>query len=229
MALEVIGVGLGRTGTLSLKGALEKLGFGPCYHMIELRAAKDGFQRWMAHVEGQVNWQHVFEGFRSTSDHPGCDYWRELSADYPKAKLVLTVRDPDAWFDSGRTTVFSDDFYRMLERAPESVQAFFRSVGAFAFFEAHRNDRAAMTDYFRQHNQAIIDTIDPDRLLVFEAGQGWEPLCKFLEVPGPEIPFPRINERAMLEEELRRAAAGELNPAQQQRDLLKLIADLRSL
>lgn len=183
----------------------------------------------MAHVEGQVNRQHVFEGFRSTTDHPGCDYWRELSAYCPKAKLVLTVRDPDAWFDSGRTTVFSDNFYRMLERAPESVQAFFRRVGAFAFFEAHHNDRAAMTDYFRRHNEAIIDAIDPDRLLVFEAGQGWEPLCTFLEVPIPKIPFPRINERAMLEEELRRAAAGELNPAQQQRDLLKLIAELRSL
>ncbi len=229
MALEVIGVGLGRTATLSLKGALEKLGFGPCYHMIELRAAKDGFQRWTAQLEGRGDWEHVFEGFRSTTDHPGSDYWRELAAYFPKAKLILTVRDPDAWFDSGRTTIFSDNFYRMLEQAPEFVRAFFRRTGTMAFFEAHHNDRAAMTDYFRRHNEAIIDTIDPDRLLVFEVGQGWEPLCTFLEVPVPEIPFPRVNERAMLEEELRRAAAGELNPAQQQRDLLKLIAELRSL
>ena len=229
MALEVIGVGLGRTGTLSLKGAFEKLGFGPCYHMIELRAAEDGFQRWTAHVEGQRNWKRLFEGFRSTTDHPGCDYWRELAAYYPNAKLVLTVRDPDAWFDSGRTTIFSDDFYRMVERAPEFVRTFFRSLGSTAFFEAHHNDRAAMTDYFRRHNEAIIDTIDPDRLLVFEAKQGWQPLCTFLEVPIPGIPFPRINERAILEEELRRNAAGYMDPEQQQRDLLKLIADLRSL
>jgi len=86
-----------------------------------------------------------------------------------------------------------------------------------------------MTDYFRRHNQAIIDTIDPDRLLVFEARQGWAPLCTFLGVPIPNIPFPRVNEGTILEEELRRGAAGELNPAQQQRDLLKLIADLRRL
>src|SRR5690606_30797883 len=125
MALEGIGVGSGRTGTLSLQGALEKLRFGPSYHVIELRAAEDGYQRWIACLEGQQDWSHVFEGFRSTTDHPACDYWRELSTQYPDAKLVLTVRNPNDWFDSGRTTIFSDELFRMLERAPEFVQAFF--------------------------------------------------------------------------------------------------------
>jgi hypothetical protein len=197
--------------------------------MIELRAANEGFERWTAQMEGREDWDHVFEGFRSTTDHPGCDYWRELAAHYPEAKLILTVRDSDAWYDSGRTTIFSDTFSRLLELAPEPVGAFFRRLDSTAFFAAHHDNPAAMKDYFRRHNEAIIDTIEPERLLVVEVGQGWEPLCTFLEVPIPQSPFPRVNERAMLEEELRRGAVGELDPAQQQRDRRKLIADLRSL
>lgn len=229
MTLRAIGVGLGRTGTLSLKAALEKLGFGPCYHMIELRAAEDAIQRWSACLEGRASWDQVFEGFAATTDHPGCEYWRELAAFYPDAKMILTVRDADGWFDSVNSTILSDDFYRTLERAPAVVRACFRKFRDFEFCERHHNDRAAMTDYFRRHNQSIVDTIDPDRLLVFEVRQGWEPLCGFLGVPVPDTPFPKVNERAMLEEEFKRGAQGEIEPDEQRRQLRELILTLRNL
>ena len=100
MALDAIGVGLGRTGTLSLKVALEILGFKPCYHMVEVWASPPAIDDWLQAANGRPNWQNIFDGFRATVDYPGCHFWRELTAAYPNAKVVLTVRDPASWFES---------------------------------------------------------------------------------------------------------------------------------
>src|SRR5512134_1982263 len=109
MALQVIGAGLGRTATLSLKFALEHLGFGPCYHMAEVFAgARRNIPLWLDVVQGKPSWNAVFEGYKSTTDYPACTYWRELAAFYPEAKVVLTTRDPDSWFESVSETIFSD-------------------------------------------------------------------------------------------------------------------------
>ena len=96
MALEVIGAGLGRTGTLSLKLALEHIGLGKCYHMSEMIAhLRTHLPLWVAAAKGQPQWDAIFDGYRSSTDYPGCMFWRELVAKYPDAKVILTTRDPD--------------------------------------------------------------------------------------------------------------------------------------
>jgi len=108
MALKVIGAGLGRTATFSLKFALEHLGFGPCYHMAEVFAGgRRNVPLWLDVVGGNPDWDAVFAGYQSTTDYPACTYWRELTALYPDAKVILTVRDADTWFDSVSETIFS--------------------------------------------------------------------------------------------------------------------------
>ena len=199
MALKVIGAGLGRTATFSLKFALEHLGFGPCHHMSEVFA--DGRRQvplWLDTVAGQPDWDATFAGFRSTTDYPACTYWRELAAHYPEAKVVLTVRDPDSWFDSVSETIFSQGMMGSLEGSP--VGAMMQGV-IFDHFDGAITDRAFMTDWFRRRNQAVIDLLPPERLLVFSAKDGWEPLCAFLGVPVPDGPFPRVNSRDELTEQ----------------------------
>src|SRR5215212_7838314 len=109
MSLEVIGAGFGRTGTMSLKVALEQLGYGPCYHMVELFEHPDHVERWEAAVRGEepVDWEEVFAGYRATVDWPGAAFYKELSERYPEAKVILTVRDPDRWYESARNTIFT--------------------------------------------------------------------------------------------------------------------------
>lgn len=201
MALRVIGAGLGRTATFSLKFALEHLGFGPCYHMSEVLAgARRNIPLWLDVVGGKPDWDAIFEGFQSTTDYPACTYWRELAAHYPKAKVVLTVRDADSWFESVSETIFSDAMQGSLAGSP--AEAMMNGV-IFNAFGGRVKDRAFMTSWFTRRNQQVIDTLPPERLLVFSPKQGWEPLCTFLGVPVPKEPFPRINSR----DELSHAAA----------------------
>jgi hypothetical protein len=207
MALRVIGAGLGRTGTFSLKFALEHLGFGPCHHMAEIWANfSDQLPKWLGVVNGERNWDAVFAGFSSAVDYPACTYWRELAAFYPDAKVILSVRDPETWFDSVSTTIFSDALLGKLAQGP--VKLFFDGA-VTADFGDRIGDRKFMVDYFRRRTAEVQAEISPDRLLVFEARQGWEPLCAFLGVPVPDVPYPRTNSR---EEMLERIAAANDAP-----------------
>jgi hypothetical protein len=134
----------------------------------------------------------VFDGYQSTMDYPACTYWRELAAYYPSAKVVLTVRDADSWFDSVSETIFSEKMQGSLAGSP--VEAMMNGV-IFDAFGGRVKDRAFMTDWFTRRNQQVIDALPPKRLLVFSPKQGWEPLCAFLGVPVPKEPFPRVNSR----------------------------------
>ena len=193
MALAVIGAGLGRTATFSLKFALEHLGFGPCYHMSEVFAgARRNVPLWLDAIDGRPDWDAIFEGFHSTTDYPACTYWRELAEHYPRAKVILTVRDPDTWFDSVSETIFSDGMQASLRGSPTGDMM--QGVIFDAFGERLR-DRDFMTDWFIRRNREVIDALPPERLLVFSPKEGWEPLCGFLGVPVPNEPFPRINSR----------------------------------
>ena len=119
MPLKVIGAGVGRTATFSLKFALEHLGLGPCYHMSEVFAgARRNIPLWLDVVNGKPDWETTFDGFRSTTDYPACTYWRQLADHYPDAKVVLTVRDSDNWFDSVSQTIFSEKMHRSLAGSP---------------------------------------------------------------------------------------------------------------
>jgi hypothetical protein len=193
MALEVIGAGFSRTATFSLKFALEHRGFGPCHHFSEIFAGgAHKVSQWLDVLAGRHDWETVFDGFTATVDTPACNYWRELADFYPAAKVVLTVRDPDSWFDSATETIFSDTLQSSLIGSPIGALMEGAILGVSG---GPITDRAFMTAWFQRRNQEVIDTLPPERLLVFSPEDGWGPLCGFLGVPVPECPFPRVNRR----------------------------------
>jgi hypothetical protein len=196
LALELIGAGFGRTGTLSLKRALERLGFGPCYHMQEAMRRPDHSALWMDAVEGRPpNWDALFEGFRATVDWPGARYWEALRAHWPDARVILSRRDPDAWYDSVSRTIFPV----MASEAPAddptlvAHRAMTRKTILEATFGGRFEDRAHAIAVYEAHNAAVIAAVPSERLLIQETGAGWAPLCEFLDVPVPDEPYPRTN------------------------------------
>ncbi len=192
MALEVIGAGFGRTGTMSLKMALDQLGFGPCYHMVEVFKNPLAPDYWAAAAAGAaMDWDAVFAGYRSTVDWPSTDYWRELLAHAPRAKVVLTVRDPEAWFRSTQATIFGPANDRMIgdqSSQGKMIRAIFER-----HFGGRRDDRAASIAGYQAHNAAVRRGVPAAQLLEYDIAQGWTPLCAFLGVPVPDTPFPRVN------------------------------------
>lgn len=190
MALKVIGSGLGRTGTLSTKIALEQLGFGRCHHMAEVFMNPTvQVPLWIAAGDGHPDWEAIFEGCQAMVDHPGCGYWRELMDYYPEAKVLHTVRDPDKWFDSTQATIFSPGNLDKFSEGP--MAQFFGHLKRF--YGGDMNDRAFMTDFFRRHTETVVAAVPPERLLVFDVKEGWDPLCAFLGVDAPAAPYPREN------------------------------------
>lgn len=191
MALKIIGSGLGRTGTKSLQTALNMLGVGPCHHMVEVFANPDSVPLWIAAGEGRPDWDAIFAGYNAMVDYPGAAYWRELAAYWPEAKVLHTTRDPDQWFTSTQATIFKPGSH-IEQEGP--MKPFFDSFTRA--FGQHIHDRDWMTDYFRRHDEAVRREIPAERLLVYQAGQGWEPLCAFLGVAVPDEPYPSENNTA---------------------------------
>lgn len=194
--MRVIGVGFGRTGTASMKLALEQLGFGPCHHMIEVLRSTERRRLWGRVLAGEpVDW-------------PSTAYWKELVDAYPDAKVLLTVRDPDKWYDSMAATILPQIrgtepmALRLLMRAVSAIRPDVRDLFAGlrtkvgdGTFDG-RGDREHLTEVFREHTKQVQEYVSADRLLTYEVGDGWEPLCEFLDVPVPDHPFPRVNESA---------------------------------
>jgi hypothetical protein len=191
MALKIVGSGLGRTGTKSLQSALNMLGVGPCHHMVEVFRQPETARLWVAAGAGQPDWEAIFAGYNSMVDYPGAHYWRQLAAYYPDAKVLHTVRDADAWFESTQATIFAPGSLA-LQEGP--MADFFKSFTGHVRDRLH--DRAFMTDYFHRHTEAVVAAIPKDRLLIYEAGRGWEPLCEFLNLPVPQEAYPSENSRA---------------------------------
>ena len=202
MGLKVIGSGLGRTGTLSTKLALEQLGFTPCHHMTEVLMHPQTIPLWVEAGNGKPDWDAIFGDYQAMVDHPGCAYWRELMDHYPEAKVLHTVRDPDKWFDSTQATIFNP---HRPHPETEPMKAFFGQLNAWYGGDMH--DRAFMIDFFRRHTEKVLASVPKDRLLVFDVKQGWEPLCGFLGVPVPDTPYPRENSTEVFQQ---RVASGQL-------------------
>jgi hypothetical protein len=196
MPLDVIGAGYGRTGTLSLKLALERLGFTKCYHMMEVFGHPEHVPMWAAAHRGEpVDWEKLYEGYRATVDWPSCNLWREHAALWPNAKVILSTRDPDSWYDSVMNTI-----YKSSTQMKSSDDATMRRFGEWAteitwkrIFDNRMHDRAYVIGVYNAHVERVKATIPPSRLLVFEARQGWAPLCRFLGVDVPDEPYPRVN------------------------------------
>ena len=190
MTLEVIGAGLPRTATWSQKLALEQLGLGPCYHMSEALEHPDHWPLWEQAARGEpIDWEQVFAGWGSTTDAPACKFYRELADFYPKAKVVLSVRDPEKWFASTQNTILNP-----------AVMGFHEARGTLPMVEAigwgsdpRLRDRDFMLALFERHTEDVRRAVPAERLLVYRVSDGWEPLCDFLGLPVPEAPYPQVN------------------------------------
>ncbi len=199
MALKIIGAGFGRTGTLSLKTALEQLGFGRCYHMLEVGKHPAHAELWATAQQAQpVDWDALFDGYQSSVDWPSCNFWREQARHYPEAKILLSLRDPERWYESVMNTIYPSSS-SLVNSTDPALQRFGRwsmEIIWQPLFENRMDDKSHVIEVFNRHNQSVIDEVPPDRLLVFEAKQGWAPLCEFLEVEIPATVYPRVNSTA---------------------------------
>lgn len=195
--MKVIGAGVGRTGTMSLKLALQALGFGPCYHMEAVfNDLEKRVPQWNAVLAGKPDWGAIYDGFQSGVDWPTAAFYRELHAAFPDAKFILSTRSPESWAASYGETIAK--LIADRANAPAPVQPWLEmahGVIAQNGFPDGLSD-AELAERFIAHNEAVKAAIPESRLLVFEVKQGWAPLCDFLGVDAPDGPFPRTNDRA---------------------------------
>jgi hypothetical protein len=208
MTLKVIGAGLGRTGTNSLRIALNMLGVGPCHHMEEvIMNMPVQVPLWQAAVDGNPDWVAIYEGYNSAVDWPTASFYTALNKAYPDAKFILTVRSPESW-----TASFGGTIYKLIEDsagAPPHMQAWLK-MGKAVLSKSGvvlGLDEAGLKKAFTTHNDAVKASIPASHLLVYEAKQGWEPLCKFLGVPVPTEAFPQTNGREEFWETIKKGAA----------------------
>jgi hypothetical protein len=209
--MRVIGAGFGRTGTTSLKAALERLGFGPSYTLSEAFRNPKHVRIWEGACDSagkEVDWERFMAGYEVAVDWPACSFYGELMEAFPEAPVVMTVRDPAPWYESMRSTIYG---LRWLTTGPLPVRAAFAFAGLFVpgvtgavrladrlvwegTFDGRFEDRDYAMEVFGRHNEAVRQRVPPERLLVFDVREGWVPLCDFLGVEVPDEPFPRLNE-----------------------------------
>ncbi len=178
MALRIVGAAFGRTGTQSLKLALEQLGFGPCHHMYEVRDHPEQLPYWQAAARGDPpDWDEVFADYRSCVDWPSARYWRGIAAHYPDAKVLLTLRDAESWLASVHATI-----YPSIESWPTREPGHHRDMLKMAeeiivkqTFGGRLDERDHALAVYRRHEEEVRDTIAPERLLAYDVSQGWEP------------------------------------------------------
>lgn len=205
MTLKVIGAGFGRTGTLSLKAALEKLGFGKCYHMVEALKKLRDMKLWSEIMQGgRAEWETLFNGYQAAVDWPAAAYYTDLMDLYPQAKVILTVRDPDSWHRSIMTTIYQSrrkavvQFARILPPLHRFLDAMETRIWQ-GVFQNRLEDKDHAIDVFNKHIEEVKRMVPPEQLLIFEARQGWEPLCSFLNVPVPvDQPYPHRHKGTMV-------------------------------
>lgn len=208
MTIEVFSAGFGRTGTMSLKLALEEIGFGPCHHMDEvLGNGETQIPLWNAAYAGRPDFEAIYHGYRAAVDWPTAAFWRELAEAYPDAKVILSSRSAESWCASFSGTILT--ILSAPETWPEPARPWLemvtdvvieRSLGG----KIHHDD---LIEAFSAHETAVKAAISPERLLVFDVREGWEPLCRFLDRPVPSSPFPRSNSRDEFFELVERGAA----------------------
>ncbi|HJN52399.1 MAG: sulfotransferase [Pseudomonadales bacterium] len=196
MALDIVGAGFGRTGTLSMKLALEMLGFNKTYHMAELFQNPGHLDHWEeARRTGDCDWDTVFREYRAAVDWPACNYWRTLSKHYPESKVILTVRDPDDWFRSIHSTIYPASLAGLNSDDP--FQKRWSKWGNGLIWEDTFHGRVEEKEHaievFNANTREVIETIAAGRLLVYESGDGWESLCDFLDCEIPQQAYPKVN------------------------------------
>jgi hypothetical protein len=209
MTLRVIGAGVGRTGTMSLKTALELLLGGPCYHMLEVFTHPDHVAAWSAAGRGDaVDWSSLLDGYVATTDFPACLFWRDLLELSPGAIVLLSTRaDSTTWWESASQTIFSPEIEAAAASMPEWF-AMWQSVARTRFTDDVHDEAAAVAAYER-HNADVRASVPPSQLLDWQPGDGWGPICARLGVPVPDVPFPHTNTRAEMRARIADVGRGE--------------------
>jgi hypothetical protein len=199
MALEVVGAGVGRTGTESLKVALEQLLQAPCYHMLEVLQHPEWSRYWAAAGRGDTpDWEEVFAGFAACVDWPAAAYWPEISEAYPEAVVILSTRaSAQEWYESAASTIFAIDPATVLQ---DSHEEFIPAV--FGRFTPDIYDPAAAMAAYEAHNRRVREAVPAGRLLEWQPGDGWEPICQALATAVPDEPFPHLNTRQVFQQRL---------------------------
>ena len=195
MGLQVVGAGLGRTGTHSLKVALEQLLGGPCYHMIEVFGRPEDIPVWHDAARGKApDWRTFLAGYDAAVDWPAAAFWQELSEANPEAVILLSVRDADGWWRSADRTIFE-----AMRRPPpedgsmDAWRAMAEDSLAVGFVREPWNHEDEAKAAFERHNEHVRATAPLERLVEWHPGDGWAPICDALDVPVPEEPFPHVN------------------------------------
>jgi hypothetical protein len=192
MSLRIVGAGFGRTGTASLKMALEKLLGKPCYHMLEVFQHPEHVRIWHdAALNKPVDWHGLMNGYAAAVDWPASAYWPGLMKAFPDALVLLSVRDPESWWKSASETIFAGLSSNNPMTTPEwlaMVRAMFRR-----YQEGDTPERDTMIAALKENTARVLREVPKERLLVWQASEGWEPICKRLGVPVPAEPFPRTN------------------------------------
>ncbi len=191
MSLRVVGAGVGRTGTTSLKAALEQLLGGRCHHMFEMLDNEPQVVGWTAAFRGEpVDWSALLADYVAQVDWPGASFWPELTAANPDALVILSVRDPDSWYTSASDTIFA-----AMGRSDEEVGPWIAAVRRMLGqrFSDQFSDPDAMIAAYERHNDAVRRAVPADRLLEWTPADGWTSICRRLGVPVPDEPFPWAN------------------------------------
>jgi hypothetical protein len=206
--VKVIGVGFGRTGTMSLKAALEQLGAGPCFHMIELimgERSEQALEQWVKVAAGEQDWAEVFDGWESTVDWPAAARWREICDAFPDARVLLNVREFDGWYTSMENTIRAakvtpPDQLQQDANRPLPNPALWGVIDTLIWtgdFQDRFEDRDWVAQMYERRIEEVKAAIGPERLTVWQLGvDGWEPLAAMLGVPAPQEPFPRLHDTA---------------------------------
>ena len=209
MTLKIIGAGLGRTGTTSLKVALEDLLGAPCYHMLAVRERADDPVTWGDAYEGRPpDWRAFFDGYGATVDWPAAPFWPSMAEAFPDAPILLSVRDPDSWWKSASNTIFIALATYFAPDAPDDGWTRMARGMMGALTPAWQDEEPAKAAYlaYNDHVRAIAPQ---DRLVEWSPGDGWEPLCSALGLEVPDRPFPHVNTTAETRAELGLDTSGD--------------------
>lgn len=198
MNLRIVGAGLGRTGTHSLKIALEQLLGAPCYHMLEVIGRPERADAWAAAARGEpTDWEALFADYAAAVDWPAASFWPEISAAFPESVVLLSVRDAEGWWESASHTIFE----AVSRGGPMDDEGFRKELAMIEAIFANRftpdwRHRDAAIAAYEAHNASVRAGVPADRLVEWHPGDGWKPLCDALGMPVPDDPFPHVNTTA---------------------------------
>lgn len=188
MTLKVIGTGFGRTGTDSMRVALNQLGVGPTHHMTLVGAVPGSRDRWLELVNGSTpDWDLLFKGYNSCVDWPSAYYWRALVDHYPDAKVLLTMRSAESWWSSFEATILKHI------KSTDDMDGFSHRLVAQQVFNGRPHDKEHAIATYNRNVEEVKAYVAPERLLVHQLGDGWDPLCEWLNLPVPDVAYPRGN------------------------------------